>query len=87
MPAYLKIEKPLYRKTKEAASIYFDDNADEILTEVRHNKNDGIIIDGTSGERLAVVFKPTQIKSATGNDGSFDTKNSSITKSITHRSN
>lgn len=82
MPAYLKIEKPLYIKTKEAASFYFDDNADEILAKAKNNKNDGIIIDGASGERLAVVFKPTQIKSATGNDGSFNPDDPNITKSI-----
>lgn len=40
---------------------------------------DGIIVESKlSGERTVVAFSPNQIKSATGNDGSFDSNDPSI---------
>ena len=82
MPVYLKIGNPLHIRTKGSTSEYFDDHSVEILDKAKQNKNDGVIIDGGVGGRLAVVFKPTQIKSAIGNDGSFDPDDPDITKSV-----
>lgn len=47
-----------------SAVAYFDDNAQEIYERARENGNDGIIIEGSDGSNLQIVFSPTQIKSA-----------------------
>ena len=62
---------------------------------IRIAKNEGhdgiIVIDRAMGlgknkepEKLIVAFEPTQIKSAIGNDGSFDAGNPDITKSFSN---
>jgi len=44
---------------------------------------DGVIMDADKkGKKYYVAFEPTQIKSATGNRGTFDSKNPDITKAV-----
>lgn len=80
--AYLKIENPLnttaaikkYRKQ----GLPFGDAKRKAL-EALTSENDGIIFDGDGvNPSEYVVFKPTQIKSATGNTGEFSPTNPSI---------
>ena len=51
------------------------------IKQLKKEGYDGII-DGKDEEAEFVAFHPTQIKSATGNSGAFDTGSPDITKSI-----
>lgn len=60
--------------------------ASDVQDWLKNEKYDGLIIEGqdkyTKKEGLAyIVFEPTQIKSATGNNGKFNPNNPNITKS------
>ena len=69
MRVYLKMERPLVRYDMQ------DDPADtaRIIRAAKRAGHDGLIwMQGERGERDYVVFEPTQIKSATGNRGTFD---------------
>lgn len=50
----------------------------EPLMFVLKNGYDGIIIDSNKNSKSFIAFTPTQIKSATGNNGNFDPENPSI---------
>lgn len=56
------------------------------ITEAIKVKGHDAIVQSMSGDEL-VVFNPTQIKSATGNDGSFDPNNSDIRFRIAPKKN
>lgn len=81
-PVYLKSENPLIYKTKDlTASVFIDRNRDEIvskLAESSYSKNqyDSVIVIRDRGDDYdginVVVFDPRQIKSAIGNDGTYD---------------
>lgn len=84
--AYLKIENPL--NTTDAIKKYrkqgmsFGDAKRKAL-EALTPEHDGVIFDGDAANPSEyVVFKPTQIKSATGNIGTFDKTNPDIRKSL-----
>lgn len=81
--AYLKIENPLVRNANSdyysPADVY-DMHYIELLREAEFKENDGIIIYGTKNDSLYIAFEPTQIKSATDNNGDFDSSNPSIVK-------
>lgn len=65
MPVYLSIKNPYYTSEQVLS--------DEELAKVRAGGHDGIIAKvDDSGYVEYVVFKPTQIKSAIGNVGTFD---------------
>lgn len=69
MRVYLKMERPLVRYDMQ------DDPADtaRIIRAAKRAGHDGLIwMQGERGGRDYVVFEPTQIKSATGNRGTFD---------------
>ena len=69
MRVYLKMERPFVRYDMQ------DDPADtaRIIRAAKRAGHDGLIwIQGERGGRDYVVFEPTQIKSATGNRGTFD---------------
>jgi SPP1 gp7 family putative phage head morphogenesis protein len=79
MPVYLKMENPAYfdyeTRTESQA---------KALDRAKYEGHDGLIVDNwpeiqTPGSRVFVVFEPTQIKSAIGNRGTFDPKDSIIT--------
>jgi hypothetical protein len=50
----------------------------DITNEVKSRGHDGITYDGVFGNKEIVAFDPRQIKSATGNDGTFDPTNPDI---------
>jgi len=72
MPAYLRLENPMDLGTAPGG-------IQQWVAIGKKNGHDGLIVlneDGTP--RIAVVFEPTQIKSATGNTGAFDPSNPDI---------
>ena len=80
---FLKIENPkhYYNLNEDAwyeASNF--DSSEEWMDELKNDGYDGIIIDNDSefGGTSYVVFEPSQIKSAIGNIGTFDSENKDI---------
>ncbi len=72
-PVYLSIQTPLRVFTTELT----DPSAvDEMIADAKKGGHDGVIDEMGN----FVVFQPTQIKSATGNNGDFDPDNPSIVK-------
>jgi hypothetical protein len=64
-----------------AAMFDADEDFDgEITNQLKGMGFDGIIVTYADGGKEYVAFHPTQIKSATGNDGNFDPANPYITK-------
>lgn len=82
MPVYLSIKNPADRKVMMSAKVQaaldddmgFTDVA-EVLAGLGY---DGIVIDHKGGDKEYIVFKPTQVKSAIGNNGQFDPNNEDI---------
>lgn len=87
MPVHLKIENP---KIVDANGMNWDVIVPLHMTSVDRKKHDGIIIrnikdNGDDGSVVAdtyVAFRPTQIKSATGNRGTFDPSSPKITEAF-----
>ena len=93
LPVYLSLQNPLTAEdytdafyttpqieiTDQDISLidYFDDNRKSIIGFAKDGSNDGILFQH-NGKTLAVAFEPEQIKSATGNNGQFDSNNPSI---------
>lgn len=83
MPVYLKIINPLeYNIHKriypfDEPATFFDNFKKEIINEFESKNFDGIIIKGNY-PTLIYCIKPSQIKSAIGNIGSFDRENPDI---------
>jgi len=74
MPTYLAIKKPLVVKNGKAIT-------SDVIAKAKKNGHDGILaINGDFKEYIA--FEPTQIKSATGNRGTYDPNDPSIMKSL-----
>lgn len=78
IPAYLKIEKPIKINADGwySSNTAVDKQRSEIENIKSRRKNDGVISEYSNkkeggNEQILVVFSPNQIKSATGNDGSF----------------
>lgn len=88
MPVYVKASNPLKIKTElSAASMEADLNRYDIITKIMESRkaatpHDSVIIAREKGDEWdginAIVFDPTQIKSATGNRGAFDPTNPDI---------
>lgn len=72
IPVYLKIENPYLKSIRR--------NTD--ITEIKKEGYDGAIFIDSSGNKQFVVFSSNQIKSATGNKGTFDSESNDITKSL-----
>jgi hypothetical protein len=86
MSTYLQIRNPLVIPwgklsvspgAQETASNVWDMHSDSLMDGVQDGGHDGIIIQSPEDD-LFVVFSPTQIKSATGNRGTFDPNNPDI---------
>jgi len=93
IPVYIKSETPLTLEKytdayysspdtevgDEGISVtdYYDDNTDSVLEMVDRDGHDGVLFN-YKGDALAVAFDPTQIKSAIGNQGTFDGSNPDI---------
>lgn len=92
MKVYLRIVNPYYINAQNKTFNQFYDKLVSDINYAKENGRDGVIISnvrddwGQKGGRLNgttyIVFEPNQIKSAIGNDGSFDPKNPNITKSL-----
>ena len=88
MPVYLRAENPLIIHTDQiTASVEADVNREQILARLEEAKvagtpYDSVIIKRERGDEYdginVIVFDPTQIKSATGNVGSFDRDSADI---------
>lgn len=88
MPVFLRAENPLIIHTDQiTASIEADVNREQILARLEEAKAagspyDSVIIKRERGDEYdginVIVFDPTQIKSATGNAGSFDRDSADI---------
>ena len=81
--AYLRLEKPyvIYAPASISPTEYYDMNSADIFSEVVANDYDGFIIKGRGdyeGEENYGVVEPNQIKSATGNKGTFSLDNDDI---------
>lgn len=72
--AYVALQKPYQMRAGGKAP------DPKILRELGH---DGVIISAWNGYKDYVIFKPAQIKSATDNNGDFDTSNADIRFSFT----
>jgi len=86
MPVHLAMENPLHLKyqiqngrevdreklIRSHLNLPSDATPMDITNEVKSRGHDGIIYNGALGNKEIVAFNPTQIKSATGNNGQFD---------------
>lgn len=84
-PAYLSLKKPYIVKmtpgdkipghwaSANSATVWYDNNAKQIMKSAASRKSDGIIIENTidPNDKIYIAFHPNQIKSATGNSGAF----------------
>lgn len=78
--AYLSLKNPLVLKASDTEwpEVYFDDNAEDILRRAHRGGHDGVIVHGidpysdNEPRSIYIAFRPEQIKSATGNAGTFD---------------
>lgn len=79
MPVFLSLKKPLVVKVDEfnPDRAFFKDRL-EIMESARLGKNDGVIVEDKEGNKMFVAFRPEQIKSATGNRGTFDPNDPNI---------
>lgn len=79
MPVYLRMENPRIEEVDGPPSEWWDENGDGLYWEldVSGSGHDGLIVRG-DGETMYVTANPNQIKSATGNNGSFDPANADI---------
>ena len=65
-------------EANDSATAYLDDNMSEIMERSDENRADAVLVKGADGSFVAVVFDPSQIKSATANVGTFDGRNPDI---------
>ena len=96
-PVYVKLDNPLvyeYNKKTPGLSqaVYSTDVFDQLKSrlwqEVDANGNDGIIVRNTdTGLQTVVATSPEQIKSATGNRGTFDPTDPNILRQTTKEYN
>jgi hypothetical protein len=90
MPVYLSIKNPFVFDAKGKPYTDIEDSLTELIEKAKKKGHDGVIFknlddDPGRNDMVAdhyVVFEPTQIKSATGNIGTFDPKNPSIVKGV-----
>lgn len=82
VPVYLRLENPLVHDFQH--SMQGVGGIDNLVKTAIKNGNDGVIfknlIDPEPSSNHYAVFKPSQIKSATGNNGDFNPNKADITK-------
>ncbi len=83
MPAFLKLENPLIHDF--AGGTFREQSFSQLLEEAEEEGHDGAIFENVDDSKYGgiasdvyIVFEPTQIKSATGNRGTFDAKDPNI---------
>ena len=80
MPVHLNLSNPeVITGIGEPSRWYDNHGRSASLKAIKENK-DGLIIGNEDGPNLYVAFKPNQIKSATGNRGTYDIEDADITK-------
>jgi len=73
MPLYVRVQRPFIEGEMGDFWTRFGGTTDaEVVKTMLRNGYDGIIIRNSDGSSDVIVFDPTQIKSATGNDGTWD---------------
>jgi hypothetical protein len=85
-PVFLKIEKPyvIDAKGEPARKFQFGETGKPFRDAIRSNKYDGVIIENTADEgTIHVALQANQIKSATGNKGTFNPDSNKINESLT----
>lgn len=96
MPVYLAIKNPLVVKSAKRVTRAYEDpreiggselfdrsDKDRIMAHAKAGGHDGIRFEpGPDGDGMWIAFSPHQIKSATGNRGTFDPSEADITKSF-----
>lgn len=81
-PVFLAIRNPYTEEIDGDPVDYYDQHSWSMPSPTDADRHDGIVIrDTDSGESLYVAFSPAQIKSSTGNRGTFDPKSAKITES------
>ena len=85
MPVYLLLKKPFvmdmwrdFGKLSDGKGIVQDDLVKPFIEQLKRKGHDGMILKGGDTYRELMVFEPTQIKSATGNSGTFGINTASI---------
>lgn len=85
MPMYILLRNPYemdmwrdFSKLSDKKGIVQDELMKHFIQKVKRKGHDGIILKGRDTYRELMVFKPTQIKSATGNKGGFNPNSSNI---------
>ena len=87
IPAFLSIKNPVRLNYSDRTSgrMTSEQTVRGDLNKAKQSGHDGAIITGWadgSGDVQYVAFRPSQIKSATGNNGNFDPSNPSILESV-----
>lgn len=90
MPVYLRMENPLVSRQKRTET-KSSDLVNTLIKQAKEEGRDGIILENTFDreerfigerfllrDRVYIVFDPTQIKSATGNNGEFNPNDPNI---------
>lgn len=86
MPVYLRLEAPLtVRSLDELEHMLRGKKGASLRRELESDGYDGVIVESDEefGGTSYIAFRPTQIKSATGNTGAFDASNPDIRYSVT----
>lgn len=81
-PVYLSIQKPFVidAKGEKAGNIQFGASGKRFRDAIRSGRYDGVIIKNTDDEGdIYIALKPTQIKSAISNQGTYDPKSPLMT--------
>lgn len=73
MPTYLRMSNPFYSSVDEFEAFLMPS-----IEEIQRRGHDGLVILGHHDATTYAVFRPEQIKSAIGNDGTFDPGNPDI---------
>lgn len=73
MPVYVSLQNPYVWHSDDGMR-----SSTTVNAEARADGHDGIIREWADGTREIVAFKPTQVKSAIGNNGDFDGDNPDI---------
>lgn len=79
MPVYLSLKNPFVVTTDTfSPEDFLDDNYGKVVVEAKKSGHDGVIVNTKHKQSGYVVFHQTQIKSAIGNNGEFDSLNPDI---------
>ncbi|HNJ86749.1 MAG TPA: hypothetical protein PKU92_09220, partial [Agitococcus sp.] len=80
MPVFVSVKNPYFATTQEKQSLKFatQAHADLVTQRAKERGHDGMVVQFPDGTIELVAFDPTQIKSATSNNGEFNPTNPDI---------